>query len=81
MATVRMVAHKFDIDLIYLTINGLGTFTVETSQTLLVKRLSLLNGIPLLAMLGYATAVALIVWKPLQRRAEPLSITSQTAQK
>lgn len=73
---VECVQAKFDIDLIYLTIGGLGTFTVEAAQTLLLKRLSLLGGIPLLAMLGYSTALALMVWKPLHSTAQTLHSTT-----
>ncbi len=64
---VECIQARFDIDLIYLTIGGLGSFSVESAQALLLKRLTFLSGIPLLAMLGYCTALTLMVWQPLQR--------------
>lgn len=66
---VECIQARYDIDLIYLTLQGLGTFPLDVAQTLLLKRLQVLSGIPLLAILGYCTAVMLMVWKPLERPA------------
>lgn len=65
---VEVIQAYWEIKLIFLTNGGIGTFLPESATELILKRLKVLSGIPLLAMLGYITAISMLVWRPLTRK-------------
>lgn len=61
----------FDGKLMELTAVDLPNIPIEEAKTMIVDRFGALNGLPFLALLGYATALFIAVWKPLD--ADPQS--------
>lgn len=65
---VESVQMWYDVRLVMMIQNNeLHTATLEIAKSLLVKRISVLNGAPLLAMLGYLSAIAVLITQPLTK--------------
>jgi hypothetical protein len=65
---VEVVQMYYDIQIVQMVQFGQLTLaTLESAKILVVKRITVLSGAPLLAMLGYISAVWFLVYSPLRK--------------
>jgi hypothetical protein len=65
---VELVQMYYDIKLVMLVQDGsLVLQTLDNAKQILLKRLSVLSGVPLLAVMGYFTAIFFLVAQPLRK--------------
>lgn len=65
---VEVVQMYYDLRIVQMVQWGeLTLATLESAKTLVLKRISVLSGAPLLAILGYISAVWFLVYAPLKR--------------
>jgi len=74
---VEAIQLYYDIHLVMMIQEG--TLALEAGKVLVVKRISVLSGAPLLAMLGYISAVLVLCMQPLTQAADTPTLEQQAS--